>query len=320
MYQIAIGDENSWLVIEGASIAAPFRKAACFFSFGTEKFLKEKIEIQMAGTPTEITEAISKLEKISLKIDEYKRGEYAHPQRIRFKKTSGGNYYYLLLSEMHLAAQKAAYLKELRGSYLVEIIYIRSNHIDGDKVELELNGKDGLEIKGGFDMINHWDNTAALGNYFYIDPAKFSTDLPASLRLELENTYGANKIHDLYFGIYHHPSYYDHTIFYAFATDMSGGTQYYNASAINDYYRRIIWNSSSWTAVLNYPAPSADTKKFDGRTYRPIMHLYSSHAYTDLLMRIKIKRGAYTLETCDPVYYYVFCFFNLAKKVKGRIS
>ena len=302
MNQIALGDISAWTVIEGPSVTAPFRRAAVHFDFSSYPRVKEKIEIQLSGSPAQISAGLGTLEKIVLRSEAYDRAEYAHPQMLRFQKTSGGAYYYSQLFDCYLEAHPTGYLKHQSGSRLVTLHYTRLNHFDGDQVELPLTGRGGADVTGGFDLINHTDLTSAYGNFAMIKANDAVTDLPAPLRIELENTWPSNKIKDLYLGVFHHPTHDDEAIFYAFATDLSGGTQYYNANAINDYYRRISWTSSAWAALYNYPIPITEVDDLDGRTFRPILHLYNPHAYTDLFLRIKLMRGAYTLQTCDAVY------------------
>lgn len=303
MNQIAIGDSSSWTILDGASIAAPFRKASVFFSHAAPSAeVKEKIEIQLAGTPAQITSAQAGLDLIMLRSKAYARGEYNKPQMLRFQMASGGSYYYAQISNLSLQPYATSYLHHQKGSYLFTLHYTRLNHFDGDQVELPLTGKDASDVTGGYNLINCRDHVQSLGNFVMVKAADVSTDLPAPLRIELKNTYATNKVHDLYFGLFHHPTGTSEEIFYAYATDMSGGTQYYNANAINTYYRRVNWTASSYTALFNYSMPASEVNSLDGRSFRPVLHLYNSHTYPDLYLKIKLLRGSYILHTCDAVY------------------
>ncbi len=303
MNQIAIGDSSAWIILDGESVTAPFRKAALFFASGSPSAeVREKVEIQLAGSPTQITSALAALDLVMLRAEAYGRGEYGKPQYLRFQPTSGGSYYYAQISDLKLEPYADSYLHHQRGSFLLTLHYTRLNHFDGDQVELPLTGKDDSDVTGGYDIINYRDHIQSLANFVMVKAADIDTDLPAPIRLELENTYASNKVHDLYLGIFHHPTGTSEEVFYAYATDMTGGSQYYNANAINTYYRRASWTSSAYSALFNYSIPASEVNALDGRSFRPILHLYNSHAYTDLSLKIKLLRGAYTLQDCDAVY------------------
>jgi len=75
-----------------------------------------------------------------------------------------------------------------------------------------------------------------------------------------------------------------------------------NVNAIGNYYRSKTWTAAVWTAVHTIPIELTKVKKLDGRTYRPILHLFNSHAYTNLYLRILVKIGIYVIQTCEYVY------------------
>lgn len=310
MYQIAIGDSTSWTVLEGASIAAPFRKAAVFFTFSHELSVREKIEITLTGTPAQVSAALGTLEKVALRAQAYARLEYAQPQLLRFQPASGGSYYYAQISDLYFESSADSYLKHQRGSYLVSLVYSRPNYFDGDQVELALTGRAGDDITGGIDLINHTDFGALDGNTVLIKAADAVADLPSPLRVELLNNYATSTVKDIYFGLYHHPTVDDEDIFFAQAVDMSGGSNYSNAAAIGGVYRRKSWTASSFTNMFTYPISLVDIPMLDGRYYRPLLHLFASHAYDDLYFKLKLYLGSYLLYTgeqvySDPSYSYV---------------
>ncbi len=302
MNQIALGDPSSWTVLDGQFVSAPFRRAAAFFSFGSDQTVREKFEITLSGSPAQVSAGLARLDQVILRAASYSNMAYFSPQYLRFQLEAGGDYYYAEISELYLEASPTSYITHQKGSFLVTLHYTRFNYFDGTQCELPLNGRGGTDQTGGFDLINHTDLTSNYGNYVTIKSVDSETDLPAPLRIELENTYASNKIKDIAIGSFHHPSVTDEKIFFAFATDMSGGTQYYNVNAINDYYRRVSWTSTAWTSLYNYPVPLTEVDDLDGRSFRPVLHLYNSHAFSDLYFRIKLMRGSYTLQVCDLVY------------------
>jgi len=302
MNQIAIGDASAYIVLEGQSVAAPYRRAAAFFAFSPDPFVKEKIEIQMSGTPAQISSGLAALEKVSLRAKAFILGEYASPQYLRFQQTAGGSYFYTPIQDLYFEANPNGYITHQRGSLILILHYTRPNYFDGPETELALSGRGGTDVTGGFEIFNHTDFHATHGNTALVKAAGALTDLPAALRIELENTYATDEIKDLFIGVYHHPTSVSEDPFFAFAADLSGGTQYSNAAAINETYRTVTWTASVWTSLLNHSISLANTALLDGRTYRPILHLYSSHAYTDLSLKITLKRGTYVLQSCDPVY------------------
>ncbi len=311
MNQIAIGDSSGWTVLDGQSVAAPFRRAAPFFALTTKEQVREKIEITLAGTPAQITTALSTLQKAGLRALAYARGEYAHLQYLRFQQIAGGSYYYAQLSEIAIEENPTGYRDHQKGSLLVSLHYTRPNYFDGDQEELPLTGRGGTDVTGGITIKNHTDAGAADGNTVLIKSADAVSDLPAPLRLEILNTTVGASWYRALIGAYHHPTFTGENPFFCQATDMTGGTQYMNVAAINSYYRTFTWTSSAWASFLTYVIPSSEIDDLDGRTYRPILNLYESHAYTDLHFRIRLMFGTYVLYVgeavyADPDYDYIF--------------
>ncbi len=302
MNQIAIGDSSGWTVIEGQSIAPPFKKSAAFFSFNPDPTVREYLQIKLSGTPAQISAAIGTLETIALRAQAYEMGEYAEPQLFRFQPAAGGDYYYAQISDLNLAGNPDGYITHQRGSYLIELHYNRPNWFDGDQEELPLTGRSGEDLTGGFTLFNHTDVDAPHGSTALIKAVNAGGDLPGPIRIELLNDYGTGMIKDLYFGIYHHPSVDDENIFFYNAPDMTGGTQSMNVNAIQSYYRSKTWTAATWTALYAIPLDLTEVRDLDGRNFRPFLHLFSSHAYTDLYLKIILKIGSYTLQTCEFVY------------------
>ena len=83
---------------------------------------------------------------------------------------------------------------------------------------------------------------------------------------------------------------------------MTGGAQLYNVLAIGDYYRRLTWSATALSPILYYSISASDTNILDGRTYQPIIRLYNTHAYDDLYLQLRLKRGSDTLYTGDPIF------------------
>ena len=311
MNQIAIGDSSGWTVIDGQSVAAPCRRAAPFFQFGSGDLSQERLEITLAGTPAQISTTLRTLQKVTLRALAYARGEYAYPQYIRFQQVASGSYYYAQILTAHLEENPAGYRDHQKGSLVVTLHYTRPNYFDGDQVELPLTGRAGSDVTGGINIKNHTDADANDGSTLLIKAANALTDLPAPLRIELLNNNGAgNGWNRILIGLYHHPTFTGEDPFFCQANDMTGGTQYVNAGAINGYYRTFTFTTATFASFLSYAVPSNEIDDLDGRTYRPILNLYNSHAYNDLHMRLRLMFGSYVLHVgdavfCDPNYDYI---------------
>ena len=303
MNQIAIGDASAWVILDGQSVAAPYRRAAPFFTFGSGDLSQEQLEISLAGTPAQITAALATLQKVALRALAYARGEYAFPQYLRFQQVASGAYFYAMLLSVDLAENPTGYRDHQKGSLLVTLHYTRPNYFDGPQTELPLTGRAGSNVTGGILIKNHTDTDPTDGSTLLIIAADALTDLPAPLRIELLNTQvGGTGWNRLLFGAYHHPTHTSENPFFCHATDMSGGTQYFNAGAINSYYRTFTFTSSTYASFMTYPIPSSEIDDLDGRAYRPILNLFNSHAYSDLHMRIRLLFGSYVLYVGDGVY------------------
>jgi hypothetical protein len=151
-------------------------------------------------------------------------------------------------------------------------------------------------------LLNHFDSGVGHSNTLMVKPSAFSTELPAALRLEIENTYATGSLKDIWVGIYHHPTETGHRFFYGLYSDITSGTAIPNGNAIDGNYRTITWTASAYTVLFNLPISSDDVHRLDGRWYRPIVHLFAAHAYPDLYFRIYLACGADTLEVCEPIY------------------
>ena len=302
MNQIAIGDTTTWTVIHAHPAPAPCRDAAPFFKFSSDPEVSEHIRLELVGSAAQITALVSVLETIAQRAIQHASGHYPHPQYLRFQPESAGSYYYTPIKNLHLSSNPAGYKSRLTGSLLVNLHYTRPNYFDGDQVELPLTGASGTDVTGGFNIVNHTDFHAADGNTALIKPANFATDLPAPLRIQFKNTFTGALFKDVLMGAYHHPTNQLDDIFFYGAGDMLGGLILYDAAAIGGGFRRYTWTSSAWTYATVFTVPNADSLLLDGRTYRPILNLFNSHAYTDLYFKFTIRRGTDMIYASEPVY------------------
>lgn len=312
MNQIAIGDETAWVVLDGASIAAPHKTAAAFFTFSADPFVKEHIEIHLAGTAAQVSTALAALETIIHRAQSHQAGAYPYPQYLRFQQAAGGAYFYAQFSQAYLAANPAAYKTRQTGSVILSLHYTRPNFFDGPKTELPLTTKGYTDVTGGVTINNHTCNDVAHSNTVLIKPADCPTELPAPLRLELKNTINSGgQLIDIHYGIYHHPNNTNDEPFFYHGSDLAGGTVYADAAAINGYYNRFVWSATAWTALCSIAISATDINILDGRLNRPILRIFNAFAYTDLYLKFQITRGTDVLfdsETvyADPTYRHVF--------------
>jgi hypothetical protein len=303
MNQIAIGDDHKgWTVIHGQSVTAPFTSSAMFFVGRPEEILQEKVAIYLSGSPTEISNALTALESIRLRSMEYALGAYPYPQYLRFQPTTEIKYFYTPISEIYFAIHPTGYFTRETGSATVEMHYQRPNYFEGAYQLLTVTDTAGVDHSPTIDLVNHIDGGAGLSNTFLVKPTVFSTELPAALRLQITNTYAIGEIQDFMIGIYHHPTVTGHRFFYALYNDMTGGSVVADGAAIGGYYRSHTWTASGFTTLFNFAISAADVHDFDGRWYRPVVHLFSPHAYSDLYLRMEIVRGTDILEVGEPVF------------------
>jgi hypothetical protein len=305
MNQIAIGDPiKGFIVLDGQSIATPNVKAILHLKFSGEPFVQEVIDIQLKGTSSQISSSISKLEMIIQRALLYENVAYASPQYLRFQLTAGGDYYYTPITNIYLGTNPAGYLTISTGSKVISIYYTRPNYFDGPKTQLPLTGKAGtVNPPNWYPLVNHTDSGTGHGSTVLIDKANFATDLPAPLRFEyFFNSSGSANLRDLFVGVFNHASYTGDTPFFAYYNSLSGGTAYASASAIQGYYDRFTWTSGSWTQITTYLIDTAFIAYFDGASFRPIIHLFNTHAYTDLYLRVQIERYGDVLYRSEPIY------------------
>ena len=302
MNQISIGDSTGYTNISGASPYAGFRLAECIFSFSFQEKVKEKIEIELKGTYAQISTAFRILEKVKLRSIGFSLGEYAHPQTLRFQPNSGGAYYYAQISDLYLEAHTQGYLTHTQGSFRVTLHYTRPNHFDGAQSELPLTGEPGADITGGMNLINKADGTGALSSIARIKAADADADLPSPTRIILTDTNAGGFIKDIFIGNFHHPTNTDQHLFYKNVDGWTGGTQADDAGAIDGKYRWRTWTSAAWTNLFSTGIAYPYVNLLGGHTFRPIIHFFEKHAYTDLYFKIKLSGQTYIIKDCEPAW------------------
>ena len=304
MNQIAIGDPlMGFLVLEGQSVAPPNVKATLSLAYSSDPFLKESIAIEFKGLPGEIQSALAKLEIIIQRAKLYEHVSYASPQYLRFQPEAGGPYYYTPITDIYLSANPAGYRHRPTGSLVVYMFYTRPNHFDGPQTQLSLSGRAGTHFPGWYPLRNHTDSGAGDGSTVLIQKNDAATVLPAPLRFEyIFDSPGSARLKDLYVGIFHHGSYDGDLPFFAYYNSLSGGTQHADPNAIQGHYRSVSWTSSAWFDFTKYLIDSPFIAYFDGRSFRPILRLFATHAYTDLYFRVQIERFGDVLYVSEPIY------------------
>ncbi len=155
---------------------------------------------------------------------------------------------------------------------------------------------------GGIGLINHTDYHAGHGNSVLIKAGDIDSDLPAPLRIELTNTYADGVLHDLYLGIYHHPEVDDADALFYPAGVFIGGYLYTNANAINGTYARVTWADMDWAGLGHWLLQNTAVRDLAGLAYRPVLHFYNPHVYSDLHLKIKLQAGSNILWEGEPVY------------------
>ena len=311
MIQIAIGEEGSWTLIDGLSVAAPFKNCVCFFEQSDKDRVTDKIEIFLKGTPAQISTAIRTIEQIILRSYLNAQGHYENPQYLRFQMESGGSYFYAEFQNPYLTTNAQGYSTHYKGSLMLALFYQRSNSFYGDLEALPLTNKNGTDVTTGLDILNSTDYHATYDSTALIKPADLISPLPSPLRVELINTYATNQIKDIFMGIYQHPTEDDEALFFHNSPDLSGGSLLMNTGAINDYYRRLTWSATTWTALTAKTLTLDLIDALAGHLYRPFVHLFNSHAYTDLYFKVALQIGSYIVYQseavyCDPDYDFVF--------------
>ena len=305
MNQIAVGDPiKGFFILDGQSIAAPFVKTIVHFKFSLEPYVQEHIVIQLKGTSSAISSALAKLELVLQRALLYDNVHFVSPQYLRFQPTAGGDYYYTPIDDVYLAANPAGYITQATGSKVVTLHYTRPNYFDGPQTQLPLTGRAGtFNPPNAYPLINHTDSGVGHGSTVMIDKANYSTVLPAPVRFEYSfNSSGIPSLENLFTGIYHHESYNGDTPFFAYYNNLSGGTAFASGAAIQGYYDQFMWGTAAWMFITQYDIAAPNISYFDGRTFRPIIHLFSTHAYADLYLRVQIERAGEVLFVSEPVY------------------
>ncbi len=304
MYQIAIGDPLAgYTVLHGASVSPPALKTTCYFTFSADPFVTERIELQLKGTPAQITALLNTLDVVIQRANLYDLAAYPSPQYLRFQTAAASAYYVTPISRVYLESNPAGYIHHQQGSRLITLHYTRPNYFDGPKTELPLSGRAGTNITGGYPLYNHTDSGANHGSTALVNPAHLVTSLPAPLRFEITfTTPGPAPNLDLFVGVFSHPSYYSDLPFFAYYNALIGGSATADGGAIQGNYKTFTWTSAAWEKVTYYNLDSSVILYFSGSTYRPIVHFFAPHAYTDLYFRVQVERSGEVLFVSEPVY------------------
>ncbi len=302
MNQISVGDTSSWTVIHGASVAAPFLRAAYAPAPCACDIVEDQIDLFLDGTPSQLTTALALLEKTISRSQLHDQGGYPYFQMLRFQLEGDGTYFYCPITNPYLTFNPSGYETHHTGSLQVTLHFTRPNCFDSDPIELPLTNRNGDDVTGGITLFNHSDAHAGHDSSVLIKPGDIDSALPAPLRFELENTYDTDEVQDIFTGLYHHPINDDHEVFFCQAPEFMGGSLLYSPDAINEYYRRLTWAATSWTDLGSWNYTNAAVQLFSGRAYRPILHLYNPHVYTDLYLKIKLLKGSLVLWEVEAIY------------------
>lgn len=303
MNQIALGDPASgWLILLGDSVSPPFIRASYQSVFSPGAQATESLEIHLEGAPAVITAALESLEKVIQRARLNERSGSPGPQFLRFQPAAGGEYFYAALSDLHLETPPNAWATHQIGSLPVTLHFTRPNHFDSDEIELPLTTRSVSDQLGGVSLINHFDAHPGHSNSVLIKPADVAGALPAPLRIELTNTHPAGYLHDLLIGIFHHPNLIAEQVFTCHASEIAGGESFSNPNAINETYVRFQWSSTSLTALGTWLFSNEDVRDLSGRFFRPLLHFYNSHAWPDLLLKLKLQAGSYILAEYEAIW------------------
>ena len=302
MNQIAIGDSSGMTVIHGELISPPYRRTACFFNFDDQAQLSERIEVEIAGSPAQIQEVLDRFNQIRLRAQLFERGLYYSPQYLRFQTAHGEATYRTPINHLRLAVNREGYLTARKGSVLLTLHYTRPPWFDKGLYSVPLSSRTSTDVITGVTLVNHSDAGATDFNSVYTRHTGIQTTLPAPVKLEIEFLTAASTLKDLLIGVYHNPGDdRGEGHFYTPASDFAGGTAITNSGAINGSYRLLTWSTDTWTSLATVAIPDGTMEKLDYKAYRPILHLFSNHAYSDLYLKCALLDGSDLIYETDPV-------------------
>lgn len=304
MNQIAIGDSFiGYTVIEGQNIGAPLVHTSVNFNFANTPTVEETLEIRLKGTAAQISTFLSLLETIANHAALYQQGAYHSPQYLRFQRAAGDPYFYTPIFNIFTEANPAGYIHQTHGSKMVILHYTRPNHFTGPVTELPLTGRAGSDITGGYNLVNHTDSGVGHGSTALIKWSDFSTILPAPLRIEyMPNTAAGTLYKDIFLGIYNSTYVNFDTPFFYYYDTITGGTNHANAAAISGFYKRQTWTAPTFTDLFTITLTAAYLAYLNGGTFRPMLRLFATHAYTDLYFKVKVNLSTFTLFESEAVY------------------
>jgi len=303
MNHIAIGNAaEGWLILSGTSAEGPFKGASYEPVFSSGRMVADSLMLSLEGTPGQISDGLGALEKAQQLAELYQRSGCTSPQYLRCQPTAGGEFYMTPITDLRLEVNPEGYDTHQTGSLRISLHFIRPNHFDSEPIELPLSNRNGLKVTGGIALVNHTDAHAGHDSSVLIDPADFESPLPAPLRFELENTTDSGVLKDVLVGLYHHPTFSDDEVFFLQAPEFLGGTLLYSPDAINEYFRRLSWSGTGWTGLGSWTLINDHVRRLAGRSYRPVLHFFSSHGYDDLYLKIKLQKGPYILWEGEGIY------------------
>jgi hypothetical protein len=307
-------------VIHGELISSPYKKTTVFFNYEDDPLVKEKIEIEIAGTPAEIQTALATLQLIKFRSDLYSEDKYSKPQIIRFQQAHGDYTLSANIYNINISTLPNGYNTWRRGSILVILTYYREPWFDKGLYVLKLSSPSASDVVANISLFNHDDGSSNF-NSVYAKHTDIDTVLPAPARLEISlDTVGASLL-DLFVGFYNNVGAdlgYSH--FYLNYDAWTGGSTTYNTNAIANYYRTVTWSANTYTQLAIATLSAATLDKLDFKSYRPILHLYSNLGNTDTYYKLFIKSGSDVLYETDAVYgntgyrYIVFPSLDLPLK------
>lgn len=290
MSDLAIGnlgrpDEGSWFVLQGADQPGGLISTDYGLNPSLEPLVEEKLTLNLRGSKTKIRSIIDNLESLLRTGTEF---SYM-PLVLRIWSEDQSSYLYSLIQNGRLEIAKGQLASHKAGSMQLHLFIQRENSFFGSEQPLPLSNSSGGGITNGLTIYNHDDNQPGHDNWFTIDTAALGLIQPASLRLELENTYAGDSLSNLWVGGLADTVFESRPMHNLEAEGGSGGSALTSSLASGGKYAHYEWSGSSWTNLAAWTIGPVEVSQLRKRTCTPILRLFSQVSGGPLYLRLQIS-------------------------------
>lgn len=260
----------------------------------TQDNVTEKAECRLLGGNTAWRATISSLNRLFRLAERRQKRRLGARVYVQLKTELGDTLYRSeILSGRVELGNESLDVNYLVGMAEVAVLWERRFYWEGPEVELALANTATAAATGGVTVFNHYDG-ATHQNWVQIAAADVAGDLPAPIRLEMQNTYNdSDRGYQVYVAhnILSDPANFNSILE---AEDGASGTPVVYAAASGGNYVSMVVNSASEVTLQTWTLSAALLAQAGGNYFRLIARIIQDLPADDVWLKFKVKLAGLT--------------------------